>query len=482
MKSFFLKNIVILFIFLGISCKNTNDPGVSDMSVVEKQTDLKTQPNIIFVMADDLGWGELASYGNSFNETPNLDKLASQGLQFHRAYAAAAVCSPTRASLMTGQYPARVGITDFLAPHNEKHLEPELHVTINEALSEYGYYTGMIGKWHLDTDFNDNPGGPDKHNFDEVIGTETKYIADGDYFYPYDKINTLDGEEGEFLTDRLAGEAVDFIGRNKNKPFYLYLSHYSVHTTLDAPEELEEKYKKKFNKKYGEGKAEELFDGQEKGRHRANHIDNPYLAAMLERIDAGVGAIMDKLEEEGIAENTILVFFSDNGGAPRLANNGGLRGNKLTHYEGGFREPLIVRWPEKIKGGQKTDVPVYSVDFYPTFVEAAGGKNPEEHILDGLSLIPLLTEGKAPERDTFFWHYPSETAGWEKRMSGAVRKGDYKLIHFYADDRKQLFNLEEDPAEKKNLAAEMPEKVEELLVLLDNWKKDVNARAPKLNN
>lgn len=476
-----LKSFLILFILMGSSCKNGQDSGGTDLGKLENKAALNAQPNIVFIMADDLGWGELGAYGNSFNETPNLDKLVSQGLQFNRAYAAAAVCSPTRASLMTGQYPARIGITDFLAPHNERYLEPELYFTINEALSENGYHTGMIGKWHLDTDFKNNPGGPDKHNFDEVIGTETKYIGDGDYFYPYDKINSLDGEEGEFLTDRLAKEAVDFIGRNKDKPFYLYLSHYSVHTTLDAPQKLEEKYKKGFNKKYGAGKAEELFDGQEKGRHRANHIDNPYLAAMLERIDAGVGEVMNKLEEEGIAENTILVFFSDNGGAPRVANNGGLRGSKLTHYEGGFREPLIIRWPEKIKGGQKTEVPVYSVDFYPTFVEAAGGVQPEE-ILDGHSLIPLLTKGKAPDRDTFFWHYPSETAGWEKRMSGAVRKGDYKLIHYYTNNRKELFNLEEDPAEKKNLAKEMPEKVKKLMALLDTWKKNVGAKAPDLDN
>lgn len=476
----FFHVILIILIALNFSCKIKEDAGYSE-KVLEKKKELKRPPNIVFIMADDLGWGELESYGNAFNETPNLKRLAAQGLLFQNAYAAAAVCSPTRASIMTGQYPARVGITDFLAPHNEKYLEPELYLTINEALSKQGYHTGMIGKWHLDTDFQNNPGGPDKHNFDEVIGTETKYIADGDYFYPYNKIQTLNTEEGEFLTDRLAQEAVDFIGRNKDKPFYLYLSHYSVHTTLDAPKELEEKYKKKFNKKYGEGKAEKLFDGQEKDRHRATHLDNPYLAAMLERIDAGVGVIMNKLKEEGLAENTILIFFSDNGGAPRVANNGGLRGNKLTLYEGGIREPLIIRWPSKIDGGQKTDVPVYSVDFYPTFVEAAGGEIPKGHIVDGLSLMPLLTEGKVPERDTFFWHYPSETAGWKKRMSGAVRKGDYKLIHFYADDRKELFNLKKDPTEKNNLAEEMPAKVKELQELLNKWKEDVDARAPEIN-
>lgn len=483
MKKLILHCIAAVALFSVASCNSgMSTKSEKDSSESGQAKNANQKPNIIFVMADDLGWGELGSYGNSFNETPNLDKLASQGIQFSQAYAAAPVCSPTRASFVTGQYPARVGITDFLAPKSTDYLEPEAYVTINEALAQAGYHTGMIGKWHLDTDFDENKGGPVHQGFDEVIGTETKYIADGDYFYPYDKINTLKGKEGEFLTDRLAQEAVSFIERNKEAPFFLYLSHYSVHTTLDAPQDLVVKYKQKFNKKYGEGQAEKLFDGQKRGRHRAKHIDNPYLAAMLEQIDAGVGEIMDKLKEEGLADNTLLVFFSDNGGAYQVANNAHLRAHKTWLYEGGIREPLIMRWPAKIKQGSKTDVLVSSVDFYPTFLDAAGVEQPADYLLDGESLVPLITEGKAPERDALFWHYPSETGGWENRMSSAVRKGDYKLIEFYQDNRKELYNIKTDPGEKENLAGRMPEKTEELHKLLNDWKEEVKAEVPVVNN
>ncbi len=440
------------------------------------------KPNIIFIMADDLGWKELGSYGNTFNETPNLDKLAAQAMQFTQAYAAAPVCSPTRASIMTGQYPARVGITDFLSPKSTKYLEPEKYITINEALAAAGYHTGIIGKWHLDTHFKENKGGPAKHHFDEVIGTETKYIADGDYFYPYDKINTfVEGRGDEFLADRLAREAVGFIERNKEAPFFLYLSHYSVHTKLDAPQELVEKYKQKFNQKYGAGQAEKIFEGKENKRHQADHIDNPYLAAMLERIDAGIGKIMHTLEKNGLAENTILVFFSDNGGAFHVANNGNLRAHKTWLYEGGIREPLLIRWTGKIPQGSTTDVPVSSIDFYPTFLEAAGSKLPKGQQMDGKSLWPLLMQGKAIERDALFWHYPAETGQWENRMASAVRKGDYKLLEFYEDNRIELYNLKADPGENKNLVKSMPEKAKELQVLIDDWKERVHAEPPVIN-
>jgi arylsulfatase A-like enzyme len=431
-------------------------------------------------MADDLGWGELNSYGNDFNETPNLNKLASQGLRFSQAYAAAPVCSPTRASLMTGQYPARVGITDFLAPKSDRYLEPENYVTINEALSKAGYYTGMIGKWHLDTHFDENKGSPKNHGFDEVIGTETKYIGDGDYFYPYNKVNTLKGNEGEFLPDRLATEAVSFIERNKKEPFYLYLSHFSVHTSLDAPEKLVEKYKKKFNEKYGAGEAQKLFDGQKKGRHRADEKDNPYLAAMLERIDNGVGEIMQALKDNGIENNTLLVFFSDNGGARNAGDNGYLRGHKLMLYEGGIREPLIMRWPGKIAENSIIDYPISSVDFYPTFLEIANTEKPEDYKLDGVSLYSLITKNKKPERKTLFWHYPSETANSLPRMASAVRDGDFKLIEFYSDNRQELYNLKNDPQEKQDLSEKNPEKLAELHNLLTDWKKEVNARIPDI--
>lgn len=439
------------------------------------------KPNIVLILADDLGWGELTCYGNTFNETPNLDKLASQGLRFTNAYAAGPVCSPTRASILTGQYPARVGITDFLAPSTGRLLDPIKHVTINEVLSEAGYHTGLVGKWHLDTEFIENKGGPARHGFDEVIGTETKYIADGDYFFPYDKINTFTtGRDNEYLTDRQSEEAASFIQRNKANPFFLFVSYYSVHTKLAAPATLVDKYKRKFDARHGQGQAEKIFEG-ENNRHQSDHVDNPYLAAMLERIDAGVGTIMEALERNGVAENTLLVFLSDNGGANRVANNGGLRMHKSWLYEGGIRSPLIMRLPAKIKKGAKTHVPVSSQDLYPTFVEVAGAKLPAAHVVDGASLLPLITKGRAPKREALFWHYPSETGKWKNRMASAVRNGDFKLIHFYADGRNELFNLKADPQEKHNLADQMPERVKELGRILDQWKNEVGAEQPGIH-
>jgi arylsulfatase A len=474
--------LIIAFVVVPLtSCRNKAQATRPVERPVSLTGNAGTQkPNIVFVLADDLGWGELGCYGNLFNETPHLDKLASQGIKFTHAYAAAPVCSPTRASILTGQYPARVGITDFLAPQTGRLLDPGLHTTINEVLGQAGYHTGLIGKWHLDTDFTENRGGPQKHGFDEVIGTETKYIADGDYFFPYDKISTFSaGADREYLTDRQSEEAAAFINRNKSKQFFLFLSYYSVHTRLSATEPLINKYKRKFDARYGEGQAEKTFDGKNV-RHQADHRDNPYLAAMLESIDQGVGKIMATLEQNGLAENTLLVFFSDNGGANSVGNNGGLRMHKTWLYEGGIRSPLIMRFPGSIKAGTMTDVPVSSQDLYPTFADLAKVRTSDGHKVDGVSLLPLITKAVVPEREALFWHYPSETGKWKNRMSSAVRKGDYKLIYFYADKREELFNLKADPAEQHDLSKEMPEKVTELRGLLDSWKKTVRAEQPAI--
>ncbi len=470
--------------------------------LINKQAIAQQQrPNIIFIMADDLGWGELNTYNSTFNETPNLNRLASQGMQFQQAYAAAPNCSPTRASLMTGQYPARIGITDFLpeGPKTKKYLKPEDHVTLNETLSELGYHTGLIGKWHLETHFKNSKGGPEAHGFDEVIGSESSYIANGDYFFPYDKVASYTtGAENEYLTDRQNTEAVNFIKRNKNKPFFLYLSYYSVHTAMEAPEELVKKYRSKYDAKYGEGKSEELF-GQ---NHNGPHKDNPYLAAMLESIDTGIGKIMKSLEDQGLAENTLLVFFSDNGGAGKGANNGDLRGSKMWLYEGGIRVPLIMRWPKVIQAGSVEQTPVSSYDFYPTFVEVASGslgnkamkktnedksKTTKQSIrnqlskqsLDGVSLVPILSNKKLNNRN-LYWHYPSETARLQNNMASAVRAGDYKLLEFYKDNRIELYDLKKDPSETNNLAEKQPKITAKLKAELDAWKAEVNAESPAL--
>jgi len=440
------------------------------------------KPNIVFILADDLGWGELNTYNSTFNETPNLNQLASEGTRFTQAYAAAPNCSPTRASIITGQFPARVKITDFLPEGSKtsRWLNPAKFFTMNEALSKQGYHTGIVGKWHLDTHYKDQRGGPKAHGFDEVIGSETKYIADGDYFFPYDKISTFDsGSENEYLTDRQSTEAAEFIKRNKANPFFLYLTYYSVHTTLDAPENLVNKYKKKFDAKYGEGMAEKLY-GKDNVKHRNPHKDNPYLAAMLERIDTGVGNIMKTLEENGLAENTLLVFFSDNGGAGASANNGPYREGKMWVYEGGIREPLIMRWPGKIKAGAVEHTPVSSIDFYPTFLSLAGGRPDKGTQLDGVNIAPLF-EGKSLNRDELYWHYPSETAKSAPKMASVIRKGDYKLLQFYSNPRTELYDLRNDPGEKNDISKSMPDKTAELMDLLQKWKKSVDAEQPLIS-
>jgi arylsulfatase A-like enzyme len=436
------------------------------------------KPNIVFVMTDDLGYGELGCYGNTFNETPNLDRLAKSGIKFTQAYAAAPICSPTRVSILTGQYPARVGITDFLPAKTNRWLNPSKYYTVNEALSAAGYRTAIVGKWHLDTDYETGKGSPKAHGFDEVIGSETKYIADGDYSFPYDKINTFDtGSTDEYLTDRQSAEASKFVERNKNRPFFLYLTYYSVHTKLEAPKDIVDKYKKKFDEKYGTGEAEKYF-GEGNVRHESPHKDNPYLAAMLEKIDQGVGQLLETLKRNNLDKNTIFIFFSDNGGAPNVGNNGVLRASKSWLYEGGIREPLLISWPGKIKVDSQTDAAVSSVDFYPTFLSIAGTKPKPEAKLDGINLVPLLTKSIQPEREALYWHYPSETGQWVNRMASAVRKGDYKLINFYNGNRFELYNIKDDISEKNNLAMANTAKLDELKQLLEDWKKSVNAEIP----
>lgn len=439
------------------------------------------QPNIIFIMADDLGSFELGSYGNTFNETPNLDKLAAEGMRFTQAYSAAPICSPARAGFMTGQYPARIGITDYLTIDAPRYLDPVKYFTLNEALSAGGYHTGIIGKWHLDTKFDNPIGNPQQHGFDEVIGSETKYIAGGDYFYPYDKIVTYTtGAEGEYLTDRQCKDAAGFIERNAEKPFFLYLSLYSVHARLDAPGKLVKKYRNKFDAKYGAGTADRIY-GSKGERPQAKHKDNPYLAAMIESIDNGVGHIMETLKKSGLEKNTLFVFFSDNGGEAGFANNGILRMGKSWLYEGGIRENLIVKWPAVIQPGSVSDVPVCGIDFYPTFLEMAGLKNKPGNVVDGKSILDIFKGNTRSKRKALFWHYPSETGKWVPRMCSAVRMDHYKLLYFYENKRTELYDLSKDPSEKNNIAATHPGKVKELRTALEKWKKEVNAEQPDIN-
>jgi arylsulfatase A-like enzyme len=427
----------------------------------------KARPNIIFILADDLGSSELGCYGNKFNETPNLDKLASEGMKFTDAYAAAPVCSPYRAALMTGQYPARVGITDYLRPNAAKHLSTD-HVTIAEMLKRAGYATGIIGKWHLTGYANHGVKefGPGQHGFDEVIVSENRGIGGGSYFHPYHFNKQIRKRlpGSEYLVDRCNLEAVEFIERHKDGLFFLYLSHYAVHTRLQGKAEVVAKYEKKPGA--GEG-----------NRARRN---NPHLAAQLESIDEGVGMIMKKLDELGLAAETVLIFTSDNGGESRVTSNAPLRAGKSTLYEGGIREPLITRWPGVVEAGSVCKTATGNIDFYPTFLQFAGCRaDPRQH-LDGVSIMPLLKNSKAkPGRDTLYWHYPLKKPHFlGGRSSGAIRQGNFKLIEFFDDGAVELYNLAEDIGEKHDLIEKLPEKAAELQKRLTAWRKDVGVEVP----
>ncbi len=425
----------------------------------------KDRPNIIFILADDLGWAELGCYGNTFSETPNLDELAGQGTKFTDAYAAAPVCSPYRAALMTGQYPARVGITDYLRPNDANHLSTD-HITIAETLKRAGYTTGIIGKWHLTGYANHGAEEipPTQHGFDEVIVSENRGIGGGSYFHPYHFNREIDKRlpGREYLVDRCNLEAVEFIDRHKDGLFFLYLSHYAVHTRLQGKPELVAKYEKKP----GAGRG---------NRARQN---NPHLAAQLESIDEGVGKIMRKLDQLGLAQNTVLIFTSDNGGEDRVTSNAPLRAGKSTLYEGGIREPLIIRWPPVVKPGSICNTSISNIDFYPTFLQLAGLRPDPGQRLDGVSILPLLKNpGAKLARNTLYWHYPLKKQHFlGGRSAGAIRQGDFKLIEFFDNGKVELYNLTEDIAEKNNLAEKLPAKAKELQKRLTAWRTDVGAK------
>ena len=421
-------------------------------------------PNIVFVLIDDMGWTDAQCFGSRVYETPHIDKLASQGMKFTQAYAACNVCSPTRASILTGRSPARLHITDWIPGHvspKDKMRVPDwtMHlpleeITLARALKSAGYSSASIGKWHL--------GGPefypDKHGFDiNIAGTDKGQPPS--YFYPY-RIPTLTGgKEGEYITDRLTDEAIAFMEKNKGRPFFIYLAHFAVHTPLQAKKEVIDKYKAKI--KPGDLQRNAIY------------------AAMVEGVDDSVGRIAAKLDELKLSDNTILVFFSDNGGLVlnNTTDNSPLRAGKGTGYEGGVRVPMIVRWPGKVRPGSECTVPVISMDFFPTLCEAAGVKPDPARPLDGVSLMPLLTGTGGIQRDALYWHYPHYHPGGATPHS-AVRAGDFKLIEYFEDGRLELYNLKDDLSEKENLAAKMPEKAQELHKLLIEYRKAMGAQMP----
>jgi len=446
------------------------------------------RPNVVFILADDLGWKDLGCYGSTFYETPNLDVLAKQGMRFTDAYAACNVCSPTRASILTGKYPARLHLTDWLPGRgnfpNQKLDRPEIQkflpleeVTIAEALKDAGYQTAFIGKWHLGATTNYYP---EHQGFDLNIGGFFGGMTPS-YFSPYGIPTLPNGPKGEYLNDRLTDEAVKFLDQaaRQDKPFLLYLAHYAVHIPLQAKPEAVEKYKAKAAKLDQSG-PEFLPDHGRQVRQIQNH---PVYGAMVESMDASVGRVLAELKALNLETNTIVIFTADNGGLSTAegspTSNLPLRGGKGWGFEGGTREPLIVRWPGVTQPGSVSHEPMISTDYYPTILQMLGlPLRPQQH-LDGESIVPLLKGGTLPERP-LYWHYPhySNQGG---APHGAVRLGDFKLIEWYEDMRVELYNLQNDPGEQHDLARENPAKAAALTQLLHDWREQVKAQMPTAN-
>lgn len=448
----------------------------------------KKKPNVIFMLVDDMGWMDIGANGSTFYETPNIDNLAKEGVRFTQAYAASPICSPTRASILSGKNPARINLTQWIGgpgnPDYERNLPLE-EVLFPELLQQAGYKNIFLGKWHLNNKAGEEKFWPDKQGFDINIAGHFRgglYIKNK-YFSPWDIPNLENGPDGEYMTDRLAQDAADFIDGNAENPFLMYLSFYSVHAPFDAPEERIEKYERKKAElaltdedRFGE---EHLGDKVFKYRKQQDH---PTYAAMVESVDMAVGKVLERVREKGIGDNTIIIFFSDNGGLSTSEGiptaNTPLRTGKGWLYEGGIREPAIIKWPGETSPGLVLDAPITSMDFYPTILEMTGlSPRPDLHV-DGKSLVPLLKEKQEKIHDAIYFHYPHRS-NQKGSPSSAIRQGDYKLIVFLNDNKLELYNLENDIGEQHNLAEELPKIREELYTKLQNWWEEVDARFPK---
>ena len=457
---------------------------------------MRKSPNILFILIDDLGWRDLSCFGSSFYETPNIDRLGRQGVRFTSAYASCPVCSPTRASILSGKYPARVGVTQFIGGSAYGKLKdvPYLHylpreeISVAQALRESGYQTWHVGKWHLgDENFS-----PEVHGFDINIGGCHIGMPTQGYFSPYRIPKLDDGKEGEYLTDRLTEEALSLIRNRGERPFFLNLSHYAVHTPIQAPEALVEKYRNKAKKlrldqidPFLEGENFPVAHKVDQRIQRRVIQSDPVYAAMVENLDTNIGRILQGLEEEGISEETLVVFTSDNGGLSTAEGsptcNHPLHEGKGWNYEGGTRVSQIVRWPGVTTPGTECRANVTSTDFYPTFLEAAGlPLRPEQHC-DGLSLLPLLRgEADLPERDAIYWHYP-HYGNQGGTPAASILMGSWKLIRYFEDERLELFNLNADISETCDLSVSHPEKRAELEARLNDWINSVEGLIPEAN-
>jgi len=467
-------------LFTRVGTRFAQSLAAAGLLLVSFAGDAANHPNIVFLLADDLGWADLGCYGSSFHETPEMDQLARDGMQFTSFYTAGSVCSPTRSSIMTGKYPPRTGVTDWipgqkvnttlleqLRPSNQLALE---EFTIGEAFKAAGYQTFYTGKWHL--------GGkgflPTDQGFDDYVGDaddEEEGGGKGDA-----KARLLARRES---TERFTKAMIDFMGRrDQAKPFFAMLSYHDVHTPIQAMPGMVEKYQDKARQLKGKTPLRKERNGQTQLRQ-----DNPDYASMVAAVDQSLAAIRAALRALQLETNTILVFTSDNGGLstrrqPGPTSNEPLRAGKGWLYEGGIRVPLLISWPNRIKPDTRSDVALISNDFYPTLLEAAGiSLQPRQHV-DGLSFATLLQGGPAPDRMTLYWHYPHyHGSTWAPGAS--MREGNWKLVEFFEDDSVELYDLDQDLGERNNLADVKPEKVRELKGRLAAWQKTVGAKFPR---
>jgi arylsulfatase A-like enzyme len=488
-------------------------------------------PNVVLFLVDDLGWSDLGCYGSSFHETPHIDALAREGVRFTQAYAACHVCSPTRAAIMTGKYPASLRLTDWLPGRKDFPFQklqnartiqqlPLEESTLAEAFKEHGYATGHFGKWHL----GEEPSGALAHGFDVQVPKWNKGWPKVGYHSPFG-FDELDDSPGDYLTDRLTDEALAFVEQHRDRPFFLYLSHFAVHDPLQGRADLVDKYRAKLaanpptsDKAFllegnpddeaplSRSELDALLGGDAYGGFRVlprrtvnikQRQDNVEFAAMVESVDESLGRVLAKLKSLDLADDTIVILTSDNGGmsaanfgrpdrvipeatldAAYSTSNLPLRGGKGWLYEGGIRVPLIIKWPGRGKAGAVCEAPVVSTDLYPTLLEMAGFPlKPKQHS-GGVSLARLVKGDERLDREAIYWHFPHYSNHGMQSPGGAVRSGDFKLIEYFENGTVQLFNLRDDPGEQDDLSQEQPETAERLKSKLHRWRASVAAEMP----
>ena len=433
------------------------------------------KPNVLLILVDDMSYNGISCFGNKPWKTPNIDRIAAKGMKLTSAYAST-VCSPTRASIMTGKYPERLNITNWIPGGVERYKNPKLiekpfqqflplqEVTIAEVLKKNGYETAQVGKWHLGQDLTSLP---DKQGFDYQY--MIKQTNPSTYFVEKDSMQIRgfyedDAPGRQFLTDHLADKAIEWLKQPKTKPWFMYFATYAVHMPIAAKDTLVQKYLKRGLPAEG--------------------VDDARYAGMHEHMDDAIGRLLDYLDLAGLTKNTIIVFLSDNGGREPETNNTPFRGGKGELLEGGIRVPLIFEWDGKIASGTVNDMPVAEYDLYPTLLDMVGVPQSRNVKIDGVSIknVLLHTGNRSDlQNRTFYWHYPHYTGKPYGKPSSAIRKGDWKLIYFFEDDSKELYNLKTDRSEKNNLITKYPEKARELYQDLDKWRKEVNARIPEKN-